>query len=104
MHGVVLHVCTKLTLVSDTDLNNQRSEHAISHSLNAILDWHSFWGPRILLNPLRPIVQWYHGRILKNFIGEELRKRFIEMKSERKAYNDSPPKRAKSVIALALEQ
>jgi hypothetical protein len=97
-------MCTKLMTPSDTDLNNQRSEHEISHALNAILNWHSFWDPRILLNPLRPLVQWYYGRILKNFLNRELQKRFHEMKTERSAPNWIQPKRAKSVVALALEQ
>ncbi|KAJ4344810.1 uncharacterized protein N0V89_012554 [Didymosphaeria variabile] len=89
---------------SDTDLNNQRSEHEISHALNTILNWHSFWDPRILLNPLRPVVQWYYGRILKNFIIQELQKRFDEMKLERSKSNAIETKKAKSVVSLALEQ
>ncbi|KAL5389726.1 hypothetical protein DPSP01_002218 [Paraphaeosphaeria sporulosa] len=64
--NLAMDIITKTTL--DTDLNNQRSEHEISHALNTILDWHSFWGPRILLNPLRPVVQWYYGRVLEKFL------------------------------------
>jgi cytochrome P450 len=72
--------------------------------LNTILNWHSFWDPRILLNPLRPIVQWYYGRILETFINRELQKRFNEMKLERAAANGNQSMRAKSVVALAIEQ
>ncbi|KAK7184811.1 AflN/verA/monooxygenase [Paraphaeosphaeria sporulosa] len=91
--NLAMDIITKTTL--DTDLNNQRSEHEISHALNTILDWHSFWDPRILLNPLRPVVQWYYGR-----------KRFEEMKRETATptSNADRPKKAKSVVALALEQ
>ncbi|KAF2440902.1 cytochrome P450 [Karstenula rhodostoma CBS 690.94] len=99
---LAMEIITKTTL--DTDLNNQRSEHEISHALNTILNWHSFWDPRILLNPLRPIVQWYYGRILKRFIGKELQKRFDEMKLGRAAFSGGPPTRAKSVVAMALDQ
>lgn len=90
---------------SDTDLDNQRSEHYISHALNAALRWHSFWDPLILLNPLRIPIQWYYGRILSKFIDQELQKRFKEMKNERAIGKDIPrrQKKVKSVIALALD-
>jgi hypothetical protein len=92
-------------MASDTDLDNQSSEHYISHALNTILRWHSFWDPRILLNPLRFPIQWYYGRVLSTFIEQELQKRFKEMESERAITKDTPgrKKKAKSVIALALE-
>ncbi|KAI4940891.1 hypothetical protein J4E91_011148 [Alternaria rosae] len=89
----------------DTNLDNQRSEHYISHALNAVLRWHSFWDPRILLNPLRIPIQWYYGRVLSTFIDQELKKRFKEMKNERAIGKDtrSRQKKVKSVIALALD-
>jgi len=88
---------------SDTDLDNQRSEHAFSHALNTILAWHSFWDPRFLLNPLRPVIQWHYGRIMDSFIHKELEKRFEEIKAERSSSKAQGNRRAKSVAALALE-
>jgi hypothetical protein len=99
-------VSALLTRVSDTDLDNQRSEHAFSHAVRTILHWHSFWDPRVLLNPLRVPIQWYYGRVLSTFIDGEIQKRFKEMKTE-KAANGSAvehKKKAKSVISLVLEE
>jgi cytochrome P450 len=82
-------------ICSDTNLDNQRQEHKFSHALNTILHWHSFWDPRILLNPLRLPIQWYYGRIMSSFIRKELQMRFEEMMKERVTTG---------VIALALEE
>jgi cytochrome P450 len=98
---LTMDIITKTTL--DIDLDNQHSEHKLAHSLNTILDWHSFWDPRVLLNPLRRPVQWYYGRVMDTFIKGELQKRFEEMKTERATLASDRPKKAKSVIALALE-
>ncbi|KAF2008702.1 cytochrome P450 [Aaosphaeria arxii CBS 175.79] len=99
---LTMDIIIKTTL--DIDLDNQRAEHQLSHALNTILDWHSFWDPRILLNPLRLPVQWYYGRCMDGFIKAQLQRRFEEMKSERSASTSSQIKKAKSVIALALEE
>lgn len=97
-----MDIIIKTTL--DIDLDNQHAEHQLARSLNTILDWHSFWDPRILLNPLRLPVQWYHGRFMDTFIKKELQKRFNEMKEERAAGSSNRRKTAKSVIALAIEE
>ncbi|KAF2651398.1 cytochrome P450 [Lophiostoma macrostomum CBS 122681] len=98
---LTMDVITKITL--DTDLHNQRSEHKVSRALNTILDWHSFWDPRILWNPLRIPVQWFYGRVIDSFIQRELQKRFEEMKLERATTTSGHTVQAKSVVALALE-
>jgi hypothetical protein len=87
------------------DSNNQRAEHPISTSLQKILAWHSFWDPRVLINPLRPFVQKYHSNLINKSIRKELEKRFIEMKEgqEQEKLQSDSSKRGKSVIALALE-
>jgi cytochrome P450 len=99
---LTMDIITKTTL--DIDLDNQRSEHKLALALNTILNWHSFWDPRVLLNPLRRPVQWYYGRVMDTFIKGELQKRFEEMKAERATLASDKPKKAKSVIALALEE
>ncbi|KAE9378297.1 cytochrome P450 [Stipitochalara longipes BDJ] len=86
----------------DADINYQHEEHLLSTSLNTITRWHSFWDPRILLHPLRPFVQWYHGNIIKKYIRKELEQRFAELKAER-LESETVAKKANSVIALALE-
>lgn len=87
------------------DSNYQRSPNIIVTALNTILSWHSFWDPRVLLNPLRPFVQKYNGYVLKKHVHQEIEKRFQEIKDER-LMNVSGQQKShsiKSVITLALE-
>lgn len=58
-----------------------------------------------MINPLRPIVQWYHGNILRKYIRNELEQRWQEVKAEKLGSGTSAPKskQVKSVIALAIE-
>ncbi|KAI0140484.1 cytochrome P450 [Xylariaceae sp. FL1272] len=96
---LTMEVILKVTL--DDDSNYQRSSHVLPTALNRILNWHSFWDPRVLMNPLRPFVQIYNGRIINAYIRKELEKRFQEIKEERK--KTGRPKHIKSVTTLALE-
>jgi cytochrome P450 len=92
-------VIMKVTL--DSDINYQRSEHILPTAINAILRWHSFWDPRILMNPLRPVVQKFHSRRVVKYIDEELHRRFEELKAEKST--QVSPKRPLSVMSLALQ-
>ncbi|KAI1855547.1 hypothetical protein JX266_000412 [Neoarthrinium moseri] len=95
-------IILKVTL--DNDSNYQRSSNILATALGHITSWHSFWDPRVLMHPLRPFVQRYHGRIMNTYIRKELEKRFQETKRERSS--DLPgrkPKSIKSVITLAIE-
>jgi cytochrome P450 len=87
----------------DSDIDYQRSEHILPTAMNTITRWHSFWDPRILLNPLRPIIQKYHGRKIVTYINKELHDRFEDLKVERRSAAPTLPKRSLSVISLALE-
>lgn len=99
---LTMDIITKVTL--DKDLNHQRQEHSYAHALNMITKWHSFWDPRIILNPMRPFVQRHYGGIVLSFVYSELEKRFHEMKRARHESGPSNMKsRAKSVVALALD-
>jgi cytochrome P450 len=69
----------------DSDIDYQRSEHILPIALNTITRWHSFWDPRVLLNPLRPIIQKYYGRKMVQYINKELHRRFEELKAERRS-------------------
>ncbi|KAF2010892.1 putative cytochrome P450 [Aaosphaeria arxii CBS 175.79] len=94
-------IIMKVTL--DSNIDYQRSEHIIPTALNTITRWHSFWDPRVLLNPLRPIIQKYYGRKMVNYIKKELHNRFEELKADRLANLQEQPKRPLSVISLVLE-
>jgi cytochrome P450 len=87
---------------SETDLDYQRSENVLATALKHITTWHSFWNPLILAHPLRPFVQKYYGHVMNTYIRKKLDQRFSEMRQERSSLH-SGSKRAKSVIALALE-
>lgn len=90
----------------DDNSHHQESPNVLAVALGHILDWHSFWDPRKLLHPLRPLVQWYHGRIMNKYIHKELQRQFQEIKAARAddaAGKQRNPKAARSVSTLALE-
>ncbi|PWY83643.1 cytochrome P450 [Aspergillus sclerotioniger CBS 115572] len=91
-----------LKVVLDMDLDYQRSDNMLATALGYITRWHSFWDPRVLANPLRPIIQRFYGRVLNRLIGQELEMRFVEMRKAHLSPNTTT-KRAKSVIMLAVE-
>lgn len=64
-----------------------------------VVGWNSFWDPRILFNPLRPVVQWYYGRVMNRIIGQRLQELFDQIKSQGTANVGH----AKSVATLALQ-
>ncbi|KAK7932039.1 cytochrome P450 [Apiospora marii] len=95
-------IILKLTL--DDDSNSQRVSSPLATALGRILAWHSFWDPRVLMNPLRPLVQKYNGYLMNSYIRKELEKRFQEIKNESPSSgikNSSKP--IKSVARLAIE-
>ena len=54
--------------------------------------------PFIRWSPIRPLVQWWNGRKMNNYISVELDKRFAELQSRSKDADSS-----RSIIDLALE-
>ncbi|KAK8053073.1 cytochrome P450 [Apiospora saccharicola] len=95
-------IILKLTLDDDSD--SQRVPNPLATALGRILHWHSFWDPRILMNPLRPLVQKYNGYLMNTYIRKELDKRFQEIKEENVAGNvKKSPTSIKSVARLAIE-
>jgi cytochrome P450 len=88
-----------LKVVLDLDVDNQRSENDLSYALHRIIEWHSFWDPRILLNPLRLFVQGYYNRVMNRVILHRLQELFTEMRSD----NTSSLPGTKSVASLALK-
>ncbi|KAI9148738.1 putative sterigmatocystin biosynthesis P450 monooxygenase stcS [Paramyrothecium foliicola] len=94
-------VILKVTL--DDDSNYQRSPHILITALRRIMDWHSFWDPRVLLNPLRPLVQAYNSRLMNSYIRRELEKHFQEAKTEALEGSFKKSTTSKSVVALALK-
>ncbi|OJJ75754.1 hypothetical protein ASPBRDRAFT_118283 [Aspergillus brasiliensis CBS 101740] len=96
---LTMDVILKVTL--DADLDHQNSDNIIATALGQITKWHSFWDPRVRAHPLRPFVQGYYGRVVNKCIRRALNERFSEMKQAKR--DVSHPKRAKSILTLALE-
>ncbi|KAK8131349.1 cytochrome P450 [Apiospora sp. TS-2023a] len=95
-------IILKVTL--DDDSSYQRFPNALVTALRRILSWHSFWDPRILLNPLRPLVQAYNSRIVNNYIRKELDRRYQELKDAKVVDGiETNSKAIKSATTLALE-
>lgn len=87
----------------NADLGTNYDEHIFVRAMGRIIKWHSFWDPLILMHPLRPLVNWYNGRIVNNWIQTELHKRYEEIKFSRRSSTDTEKKRARSVLDLAIE-
>ncbi|KAI1760407.1 putative cytochrome P450 [Hypoxylon sp. FL1150] len=84
---LTMEVILKVTL--DDSSNYQRAPHILPTALGRILSWHSFWDPRILLNPSDPLFR---------------EKRLLEIRAAKSSTaSDGQPKAIKSVITLALE-
>ena len=67
---------------SDSDINCQLGEHTLPAAFDIITKWHSFWDIRVLMNSMRSFIQRHHGNLIKNYIRNELKKRFAETKGE----------------------
>lgn len=68
-----------------------------------IVKWHSFWDPRILMNPVRPIVNWWNSRIVNKWIEGELQQRYNSLKYSRQSSTTADIQRSRSVLDLAIE-
>ena len=89
----------------DTRLNSQRAENPLASAMRSQVNWLSFGNeinPWRRWHPIRPIVQWYNGRVMNRYIENELDHRFAEMQRG-KASNDNGLRASKSVVSLALE-
>lgn len=84
----------------EDDSRYQRQPNPLASSLRTIIRWHSFWDPRVLMNPVRLIVQRYNGFLMNAYIRQRLESRFRELKE---GHADGKTSRIKSVATLALE-
>lgn len=91
----------------DDDSHYQNSPNVLATALGHILSWHSFWDPRVLMHPFRPLIQKYNGSVMNTYIRQELERRFQETKLAAHAVDaegaQGEPKSIKSVTTLALE-
>jgi hypothetical protein len=55
------------------------------------------------MNPLRPFVNWYNGRIVNSWVESELQQRYEILKQDRQSFGTNTKRRTKSVMDLAIE-
>ncbi|KAI9876366.1 MAG: hypothetical protein M1830_006660 [Pleopsidium flavum] len=93
------------TVTLDTRLNSQRVKNPLASALRSQVNWLSFgneFNPWQRWHPIRPILQWYNGRVMNKFIEKELDKRFAERQRDHNS-SEKDLKPSKSVVSLALE-
>lgn len=52
------------------------------------------------MHPIRPLVQWYHGRIMDNYIRQGLERSFREIKAAHAADADGKRGKLKSIKSV----
>ncbi|MCJ1381280.1 hypothetical protein MMC17_004389 [Xylographa soralifera] len=90
-------------IVMDAYLDSKRTQNPLAVALLSQLRWKLYGqelNPFEWFNPTRPMVHWYNGRQMDNYIGKELDKRYEDYRANfgRKDNNQS-----KSVISLVIQ-
>lgn len=84
----------------NTSLEAQKGYNPLADSMINQISWHLAnreADPIQYLNFVRPVMQWYNGRTMDNYVGKELDKRYQE-------YREDPANlRSKAVIDLVLQ-
>ena len=96
----------RLTPPRGINLNCQLSFNPMVHSLRKQISWFSFdngFDALTHYNPLRPLIQWYHGRIVNAYVSEKLEAR-LEMRRAWARDENSSNRRARTIIDLALNE
>jgi Cytochrome P450 len=81
-------------------LKSQQSYNQLAAAMRSQVRWHCTddeLNPFIRWNPVRPLVQWYNGHQMNNYISKELDRRFSEYQCTGRSMG------SRSVIDLALE-
>lgn len=86
----------------NADLGLDYHQHVFIRAMNNIVRWHSFWDPRILMNPLRPFVNWYNSRIVDKWTKKELQHRYDLLKERRYSCATKERGQADSIMDLAI--
>lgn len=71
--------------------------------MSNIIQWHSFWDPLILMNPLRPLVQRYYGYMIDSWVHGTLQTRFKTLKQELATQSFVEKKTTRSIMDLVIE-
>ncbi|KAE8323074.1 cytochrome P450 [Aspergillus sergii] len=82
-------------------LHSQRGHNPVAAALRSQVEWHcqdEQMNPFIRWNPMRPIMQWYNGRTMNQYIGTELDKRYEAWRQNK------PSTRPNSIIDIVLAE
>ncbi|KAE8341470.1 hypothetical protein BDV24DRAFT_151135 [Aspergillus arachidicola] len=82
-------------------LHSQRGRNPVAAALRSQVEWHcqdEQMNPFIRWNPMRPIMQWYNGRTMNQYIGTELDKRYEAWRQNK------PSTRPNSIIDIVLAE
>jgi cytochrome P450 len=71
--------------------------------MDNIVKWHSFWDPLVLLNPFRPLAQWYNGYVIDCWVGKVLKERHQNLLDRGQDGTSTGRGWTKSVIDIAIE-
>jgi cytochrome P450 len=80
-------------------LDSQSGHNDLAAAMRNSIDWHcqdEELNPFKRWNPMRPLCEWRNSRIMDQYIGKELDKRYEDWKS------NEPTARAKSVMDIAI--
>ncbi|KAF2107833.1 cytochrome P450 [Lophiotrema nucula] len=87
----------------ETTFGHQIRPNYLATVLRRQVEWFSFGSvvdPWKLLNPFRPLVIWNNKRVMRNYLGAEIDKRYAELKHGSTDKKQGP----KSIISLALKE
>lgn len=99
--NLILDVIGSVTL--DVELNSQTRYNKFVHSLRTQIKWMTTGSDNNLLNrydPMRPFVQYYHGRIVNQYIFKELDQRITSWQNMTATNSHD---RNRTIIDLALQ-
>lgn len=91
-------------IVLGTDLNCQLEKNKMIESLRTQIRWFSHgFEPNLFdrWNPARPLIQWYHSRIVNAYISEEFDKR-VDLVNEDLATTGSLAKSSRIIIDMVI--
>lgn len=91
-------------IVLGTDFNCQLKQNQMIESLRAQIRWFSHgFEPNLFdrWNPARPLIQWYHSRIVNAYISEEFDKR-VDLVNEDLAAGASLAKESRTIIDMVI--
>ncbi|KAJ5885520.1 hypothetical protein N7495_010030 [Penicillium taxi] len=87
------------SVVINDHLDSQRRQNPLAVAMRTLIEWHiqdEEMNPFIRWNPIRYVVEWYNSRVMAQYIGNALDKRYETWS------RNNPSNRAKSIMDLVI--